>query len=290
MNWVCINGEVLPAEEARVSVFDTGFMQGIGLFETMRAYHGRVFRLDEHIDRLRDSANRLSWTVIPEADTLIDHVDKVTAAAGLQDAAVRLTVTTGSLQHNASHEPVLTIVATVNPGIKYPPELYASGVTALVSKYRQNPLDPTAGHKTTSYFARLAALREAHQRQAFEALWLTTENYLAEGSISNVLLWLNEELVTPPLDTPVLPGIARADVLDLAGQLGITTAERKLTIDDLLDADEVLLTNSLAEVVPVVRLEREPIGSERPGPVFEELREAYQLLVDRECNYAGEDA
>jgi branched-subunit amino acid aminotransferase/4-amino-4-deoxychorismate lyase len=159
----------------------------------------------------------------------------------------------------------------------------------LVSPFRQNPHEPTTGHKTTSYFARLAGLRYAHQRQAFESLWLTPEGYLAEGSISNVFLWLNEQLVTPPLDTPVLPGIARADVLDLAGQLGMQTAERKLTIDDLLDADEVMLTNSLAEVVPVVRIERKPIGSEKPGPVFEELHEAYELLAQQECQYAGED-
>jgi branched-chain amino acid aminotransferase len=288
-HWVCLNGKLMNAADAQVSVFDAGFMQGIGLFETMRAYQGRVFRLDEHIARLQRSAHALGWTVQPDAATLVDHVDQLMAAAEGESLRVRLTVTSGSLRDVGQDTPNLTIVVTATSGAEYPDELYQKGATVAVSDYNQNAKDPTAGHKTTSYFGRLASLREAHRKGAIESLWFTPDNHLAEGAISNVLLWLNEELVTPPLDTPVLPGITRAAVLELAPRLNIKTAERPLTIDDLLNADEVLLTNSMMEIMPVVRIEREIVSGEKPGPVFDELHEAYRLLVQEESTYTGAD-
>ncbi len=281
--WVCLNGRVVPEDEARVSVFDSGFMQGIGLFETMRTYHGRVFRLDEHLARLTNSAVALGWSVVPDTDDLIDAIDKVVAATGGDELRVRLTVTTGSLHVTERNHPALTIVATASAGARYPQEMYTQGATAVVSEYRQNPLDPTVGHKTTSYFSRMASLRAAHAVGAVEALWLTVDDNLAEGAISNVLLFNNEELVTPPLDTPVLPGITRAAVMELAERLNIPVKERALNIEDVLGSEEVLLTNSMMEVMPIVRLGRQRIGEEKPGPVFEELREAYGLLVQQEC-------
>jgi branched-subunit amino acid aminotransferase/4-amino-4-deoxychorismate lyase len=287
--WACVNGELVGAADAQVSVFDAGFMQGIGLFETMRSYHGRIFRLDEHIERLRTSAQRLGWAVLPDAERLVNDLDRLMSVAQGDNLRVRLTVTTGSLRDTGGDAPDLTIVCTATDGGAYPDELYQSGGTVIVTDYNQNPRDPTTGHKTTSYFARLASLREAHAKQALEALWFTSDHLLAEGAISNIFLFLDEVLVTPPLDTPVLPGITRAAVLELAQRLNIPTEERPLTIDNLLDADEVLLTNSLMEVMPIVRIEREPVGSEKPGPVFAELREAYHLLVQDECTYQGED-
>lgn len=281
--WVSINGELVRGADARVSVYDAGFMQGVGLFETMRAYHGRIFRLDRHLARLRNSAAELGWQTVPEIDALEDAVSQVMATTDLDDARVRLTVTTGGLQAPNRDEPELTVVATAAAGGSYPAEMYRDGVTAVVTDYRQNSDDPTTGHKTTSYFARLAVLRQAHAKGALEALWFTNDRLLAEGSISNVLLFLNETLVTPPNETPVLPGVTRAAVMDLAQRLNIPVEQRDLTVEDLLAADEVLLTNSLMQVMPVVRLERERVGAEKPGPVFEELHEAYQLLVEEEC-------
>ena len=282
--WVCLNGELVPEEQARVSVFDSGFMQGIGLFETMRTYGGRVFRLDEHLARLLTSAQRLGWAVLPDSDVLIEHVDRVIAAAHSdEDLRVRLTVTTGSLHYQARPEPALTIVATATPGVSYPAELYAKGATVALSPYRQGTHDPTTGHKTTSYFARLASLREAHAKRALEALWFTSDGHLAEGAISNVFVVAAGQLLTPPLDTPVLPGITREVVLEIAKQLGIGAVEQPLTLDDVFAAEELLLTNALMEVMPVVRIERRPVGNEKPGPVFAELLGAYRELAEQEC-------
>lgn len=281
-HWVSINGTLMPAEEARVSVFDSGFMQGIGLFETMRAYNGRIFRLQQHIDRLIASARTLSWTVVPDADDLHENVRQVLAPHAGADARVRLTVTTGSLHATAADTPQLTIVATLAPADKYPDECYTRGVTVVASECRQCRGDATVGHKTTSYFARLASLRAAHAQSAFEALWFTPEGFVAEGAISTVFVVRDEQLLTPPLDTPVLPGITRAAVFELAVELDVPVREAPLKLDDLLASEEMFLTNSMVELVPVVRIGRQAIGNEKPGDVTRKLAIAYGDLIDRE--------
>ncbi len=281
--WVSINGELFAADQARVSVFDSGFMQGVGLFETMRAYRGRVFRLERHLDRLRASAAALGWTVVPDEEDLRSQVMSVVGATEAEEARVRLTVTTGSLRATAPDTPALTIVASAVPGEKYPAELYTRGVTALISSYRQSRSDPTAGHKTTSYFGRLAGLREAHNAGAFEAIWLNDEGNIAEGSISSVFMVAGDGLHTPPLDTPVLPGIARATVIELAAAAGVSLQERAITVDELRAADELFLTNSLMEIMPVVRIARDAVGTEKPGELTRQLAEAYSRQIEREC-------
>ena len=281
--WVCLNGTLMPAEDARVSVFDSGFMQGVGLFETMRTYNGQVFRLERHLDRLVESARALGWTVIPDSDVLEDNINQVLSSMPSPEARVRLTVTTGSLRAGAGAEPALTIVAMASPGERYPAELYTQGVTVALSNWRQSGCDPTVGHKTTSYFGRLAALREAHAQGAFEALWLTPEEYVAEGAISNVFVVQDGQLLTPPLDTPVLPGITRATVIELAVEQDVPVREKELTVEDVRQADEVFLTNSMMEVMPVVRVGRDPVGNEKPGELTRELAVEYGKLLDREC-------
>lgn len=287
--WACINGQLMSGEEARVSVYDSGFMQGVGLFETMRAYRvgddlpAAVFRLDAHIERLRASARKLGWTVLPEALPLRNAVQQVVRAAASADARVRLTVTTGAVRATSAAPPELTVVATAAPGGRYPGHVYQAGVTVAVSPYRQSVFDPTAGHKTTSYFARLAGLRDAHARQAFEALWFTEDGHLAEGSISNVFIVSDGDVLTPPLETPVLPGITRAAVIELLRSQGVAVVETEMTLEDVLQADEVFLTNSLMEIVPVVRVERERIGNEKPGEVTHRLADGFTDLLQREC-------
>lgn len=281
--WVSINGRLTTAEEAQVSVFDSGFMQGIGLFETMRVYNGRVLRLDRHLERLVASARALGWATLPDVEAMTADVRQVVEAAGAAEERVRLTVTTGTLRAGAGDEAALTVVATASPHERYPDDYYRKGVTVLLSNCRQGPGDPLAGHKTTSYFARLAALRAAHAQAAFEALWLTPEGNLAQGSISNLFIVKNDELLTPPAETPVMPGIARATVLELAVEQDIPTREAVVSVEDLREAEEVFLTSSMAELVPVVRLGRERIGAEKPGEITKDLAIAYGELIDREC-------
>lgn len=280
---VSINGTLVAPDAATVSVFDSGFMQGVGLFETLRAYNSRAFQLDAHVDRLVASARALGWTTPIDGDDIAADVTSLLSHVELDDARVRITVTTGSLRVVDDATPQLTVVVTASGGAGYPKECYTRGVTLALTRFRQNPHDPTTGHKTTSYFARLAALREAHGTGAFEALALTPEGAVAECAISNLFIVHDDVLCTPPLDTPVLPGITRARVIEAAVRLGVPVREAPLTLDDLRGADEAFLTSSVMEIVPVVRLGREPIGTEKPGDVTRTLAEAYVALINAEC-------
>ena len=279
---VYLNGELVSADEARVSAFDSGLQHGVSLFETMRAYDGVVFRLDAHMARLQRSAGVLSMTVPEAFESWRQGVADVLGANGLREARVRLTVTAGDARavardDDAGVQP--TVLISAGPMAGYPAEAYERGMTVLISGFKQSPDDPIAGHKTGCYLPRLIALREAQTHGCAEALWFTTGHLLAEGCISNVFLVKDGVVKTPPLDTPVLPGITRNVVLDLAVRDGVAAEEAPLTIEDLLAADEVFLTNSIMEVMPVCRIERHAVGNEKPGAVTTALADAYQEQV-----------
>lgn len=282
METVWLNGEFVTASDARVSVFDGGFLHGAGLFETMRAENRKVFRLDGHMQRLRRSAARLlsplEENVLPGADAfkaLLIH-------NGLNSGRLRLTVTAGALR-GEQESSMPTVLATVAPLSGYPAEMHERGITVAVCAFRTSPTDPLAGHKTTSYLPRLLGLRDAQQARCTEAVWFTTSRHLAEGSISNIFLIRDGVLRTPPLDTPVLPGIARAVVLELAGSISLKTEETPLGIDDLLDADEVFLTNTMMQVMPVVRVEKHDIHGASVGQTTRKLLSLYQEAIRMEC-------
>ena len=202
----------------------------------------------------------------------------------LRTARVRLTVTADDmLRSDTDPEHNLTVCATVSSASQYSKEVYERGVTAVISKYCQSTADPLAGHKTTNYLARLVALNEARKTGCVEALWFTPSGLLAEASISNVFIVSDGVVSTPPTDTPVLPGIARGLVLELCVDGGIQFAQRDITMDDLLSADEVFLTNSIMQILPVRRIEKREIGDGKPGPVTRGLAEQYRARVAHEC-------
>jgi branched-subunit amino acid aminotransferase/4-amino-4-deoxychorismate lyase len=284
-DWVCLNGVVMPAGEAAISVFDAGFMQGIGFFSTLRACRGRPMWLERHIERIRRSIEVFGWTRPLDAERAASDVGRLLAHAHLADARVRITVTCGSLHTAPEQTPELTTLVTAQPEQRYPAELYERGCTIQVSACCQGPGDPLAGHKTTSYYARLVSLRAAHTQGAFETLWLTPEGHVAEGAISNIFAVRDGVLCTPPLDTPVLPGIARANVMALAPSLGVHVREERFTLDELFAADEAFLTNCMMDVMPVVRIDRRSIGEEQPGELTSALMRLYAELCDRESEH-----
>lgn len=279
---VFLNDGLVEAEKAGVSVADTGMLYGAGLFETMRSRNGVVFRLQDHLDRLLLSAATLSIAHSYDKPYIGRAIDSLLQANELKDARLRLTLTGGPL--TASEEqrrPTLLITATeFRP---YPSDYYKTGALAVLCPFRQNSTDPTCGHKTICYYPRLLALNLAHQRRAAEAIWFTMENRLAEGCVSNVFLVKNAILQTPSLETPVLPGIARKAVLQLARQQSIEVIEKDLFIADLLEADEVFLTNVVMEVLPVINLEKHTIGDGKVGPVTQKLRNAFAQAIEQEC-------
>jgi branched-chain amino acid aminotransferase len=298
MAQVWINGTFVEDSQATVSLRDTGLLHAAGVFTTIRSYGAKIFRLAQHLQRLRASCDAL---FIP-----LQHDDAILTAAAaellnrnnLTDARLRLTVTRGMSQQDRLHgtrlEPtVFLTAAAVEP---YPAEYYERGMTVMVvDEQKLNPYDIQAGHKTLNYLSRLAALREANRRSAGEALWFNVHNYLQSGSISNVFLVRAGALLAPPTATDmqektvadsvpyprsaVLPGVTRQAVLDAAAASGIVVKRAGLTINDLLEADEVFLTNSIMNVMPVCRIERRAIGNDKPGPITRQLAAAIATMI-----------
>jgi branched-chain amino acid aminotransferase len=279
---VFLNDGLIEADDAHLSVSDSGFLYGAGLFETMRCRNGVVFRLQDHLDRLFASATALSIVHPYKKEYITESVYAVLDANELVDARLRLTLTGGPPTGPAEDgTPTLLITATTFQ--PYPDEYYRAGVTVVLCPFRQSGAEPTCGHKTTSYFSRLLALNLAHHKRAAEALWFTTDNRLAEGCVSNVFLVKDAVLYTPPIETPVLPGIARKTVAESARQASIELVEKDLVIADVLEAQEAFLTNVIMEILPVVRVEKHTVGTGEVGPTTKKLRERFQQTVEQRC-------
>lgn len=290
-----INGSFHDHDTASVSLRDTGLLHGAGVFTTMRSFGGRVFRLDRHLARVAASCEALSIPLPYDAAALEPAVDELLARNSLQDARLRLTVTRGSASTGGEGmvPGVFITAAAVDP---YPAELYERGMTVvLIDDQKLNPYDIAASHKTLNYLSRLHALRSANARGAGEALWFDVHNFLQSGSITNVFIAKSGTLLTPPTAqdladpevakavpytrSPVLPGVVRSAVLDLAEEESISTRIVPLTVNDLLEADEVFLTNSMMGIMPVCRIERKSVASDKPGPLTTKLRTAYERLT-----------
>jgi len=279
-NQVYLNGKIVPADEARVSVWDSGLLHGASAFTTMLAAGGVVFRLDRHLRRVMGTVELLKLRTGATAEALAAGVSAVLAANELIDARLRITLTPGSVKGG---EPTTLITAEALP--EYPPQWYEKGISVVVSSFKQVAGDPTDGQKTGCFLPRVLARQEAAAKGAEEALWYTPDNRLAEACFSNVFLVVGGKVLTPPRDTPVLPGIVREAVLELCRELGIDADDQTtLTVRQMLGCEEMFLTASCAGIRPVVSVERHVVGDGAPGPVTKKLMDAYRRLVDRECS------
>lgn len=279
---VFFNDKIIDIDKACISVSDSGFLYGAGLFETMRSYNGKVFSLEDHLDRLFFSANALSIKIDYDRKYITDAVNKVLEENNLTDARLRLTVSGGSMSLSQEKQQS-TLLITATQLQLYPKEYYDKGVLVVLCPYRQNPYDPTCGHKTTSYFPRMLALQMAHQKRAAESLWFTVDNRLAEGCVSNVFLVKDSIVYTPPLYTPILAGVARKTVCKLALKDSIELVEKDLKINDVLGADEIFLTNVIMQVMPVVQVEKHSVGQGKVGEMTRKILSLFQELVKNQC-------
>lgn len=286
MTKVFLNDKLVDADTASISVTDSGFLYGVGLFETMRSHNGIVFALTDHLDRLFSSIKSLSINNPYDANYLTDAVHDVLQANELTDARIRLTLTNGPMAE--SQQSPSTLLITAAPFRPYPPEYYKNGSMVVLCPFRQNPNDPTCGHKTTSYFSRMIALNKAHQMRAAEALWFTVDNYLAEGCVSNVFLVKDSVLYTPPIDTPILVGVARKAICQIAVEESMELVEKDLLIDDVLCADEIFMTNVIMQVLPITKVEKHIVGDSRVGPVAKDLKSKFEQLIEKECQVPEE--
>jgi branched-chain amino acid aminotransferase len=291
---IWLNGNFVDESLATVSVRDTGLLHAAGVFTTMRSTNGRVFRLDQHLKRVRESCEALFIPLQFNDATLSNATIELLQRNHLSDARLRLTVTRGMAKEDPLHGTHLepTVFLTATQFESYPAEYYQRGMTViLLDEQKLNPYDVQAGHKTLNYFSRLSALRAANQRRGGEALWFNVHNYLQSGSISNVFIVKNGKLLTPPTQremqrqsvrnaTPypksnVLPGVMRGAIIDFAREADIDVQLSAIDVQTLLEADEVFVTNSIMGVMPVCRIERKVIGEDKPGPITRQLSERY---------------
>ena len=299
---VYLNGAMVPRQQASVSIDDAGFQHGVGLFETMAAYHGQVFRLSQHLSRLAQSAKALGLTPKLDTHALARAVEHVITHNQIDRARIRLTLTAGAIsmlprRDNANREgdtpaaPLPTLLIVPSEPTMYDLAYFERGITVLIAPAGANPFDVNAGHKTLNYWPRLRTLRQAASAGAGEAIWLNVSNHLASGAISNLFLVKAGELFTPiargeevegALPAPVLPGITRATVIELAASMGVAVHRQMLSIDDLLTADEVFLTNSSWHVLPVSKVEKETIGDGKAGELTTKLRERLMEVIEEE--------
>lgn len=291
---VWINGKLIQQDSANISIFDAGFQHGIGLFETMAARHGKVFRAHAHMNRLAESAKLLLLSDRLRIEPLVEAVNHVVQENNMESARVRLTLTGGNLnqlQNKGEKRIDPTIIVVAQPPTEYPQEFFDKGVTVTVADGRENPFDPMAGHKTLNYWPRIHALQMATTKQASEALWFSVSNHISSGSVSNIFLVKDNELYTPiarseeaegAIPSSTLPGITRTAISEIAELMDIRVNKKMLDINDILGADEVFLTNSSWGVLPVVGMEKEAIAGGEVGQITKQLREALLELIEKE--------
>jgi branched-chain amino acid aminotransferase len=256
--FVYLNNKMVPAAEAKVSVFDHGFLYGDGIYETMRVYGGVVFLLDEHLKRLRRSASLIGLDIARNDSDIEGAVYETLLANGLGDAYVRLTVSRGygeiGLDPDLCKEPTFIIIAEkFKP---YPRSYYDGGIRLKIAAVRRNlkeALNPQI--KSLNFLNNILAKIEAKQADANEAVMLNVSGYLAEGTVSNIFFVKDEVLCTPSIKCGILDGITRALVIDLAARNGIRIREGEFKPEDLYGSSEVFITNSTMEVMPVNRVD-----------------------------------
>jgi branched-chain amino acid aminotransferase len=286
-SFASVNGTVVPADQARVSVLDNGFAFGDSVYETLRTYAGRPFHLDRHIARLRRSAARLAFDIPLSDQELARRLDAVLAAAANSESYIRFIVSrgVGDISYHFERIQGPTVVMFVKPYERYPDEAYAQGIpVALVSVRRNNPLALDPAIKSCNLLNNILATQEAQALGAVEALLLNDHGELAEGAASNLFIVKDGLLITPPLSAGILEGVTRDVLLELAPALGIPAVERPVSVAALLGADEAFITSTLKEAAPIRTINGKPVGNGRPGTVTLRLLAAFRAYAPRHCS------
>jgi len=287
--WIFLNDRFVPEQDATISVFDHGFLYGDGVYETIRSYGSRIFMRDHHLSRLQRSADAIGLTIpIPLSEwphLLREAMNLNQLGTEQADAYLRITVSRGAGEIGLDPAlcPTPTVVIMAKP--LHPPaaELYQRGVSLVVAQTRRNlPSALSPQIKATNFLNNILAKREAIAAQVFDALFLNWEGHLTECTVSNLFFATQDRLCTPSVECGLLDGITRAILLQIAGELKIPVHEGRFTPEELLHADECFLTNTSMEVMPVVFINRQPIGQGIPGPM---TRQLHRHFIDNRIHY-----
>ncbi len=280
---VYVDGKFYPASDAKVSVFDHGLLYGDGVFEGIRAYNKRVFKLERHIERMYQSAKAIDLKIPHSKDEFIELILQTCRRNNIVDGYIRPIVTRGPGDlgldpRKCKRGPSVVIIAQPSIAL-YPKEKYEQGLKLVTSSYRRVPpqsLSPSI--KSLNYLNQIMARVEANQYGADEALLLDTQGYVSEASADNFFIVQNHSVMTPPTATN-LPGVTRETALELAEKLGIRAVEKPFTLYDVWAASEAFITGTAAEIGPVVELDGRVIGDGRPGKITKQLIKGFRELV-----------
>lgn len=279
---IYIAGKFYDKEDAKISVYDHGLLYGDGVFEGLRAYGGKVFRLNEHLVRLYESAKAI-WLQIPmPIDKMAAAVNETLKVNSLSDAYIRLVVTRGAgslgLDPNKTADPQIIIIA--DKISMYPQEYYEKGLSIVTaSTIRNHPAALSPRIKSLNYLNNILAKIEGLQAGCIEALMLNSKGEVAECTGDNIFLVRHKQLLTPPIDAGILEGVTRDAVMEAARGAGIEVREIPLTRHDVYVAEECFLTGTAAEVIPVVKVDNRTIGNGEPGPVTRDLMQRFKALT-----------
>lgn len=279
---VYINGRLYDKADAKISVYDHGLLYGDGVFEGIRSYGGRVFRLEQHLERLWESAQAIRLEIPMTREQMADAVYQTLRANGIEDGYIRLVVTRGAgtlgLDPNRTSDPQVIII-TDHISL-YPRELYERGLELVtVATMRNHPAALNPRIKSLNYLNNILAKLEGLQAGCSEALMLNVKGEVAECTGDNIFLVRAGALYTPPLDAGILAGITRGVVIELAAQAAIPVHEVPLLRHDVYVAQECFLTGTAAEIIPVVKVDQRTIGSGSPGPITRSLMEQFRQLT-----------
>jgi branched-chain amino acid aminotransferase len=279
---VYLNGKFLAEKDAVISIFDRGFLYGDGVFETMRSYNGRIFKLREHMQRLKNSAERIKLRLTHSGRELADICNELLARNGVADAILRISITrgiaAGGIGTAKAGKP--TIAAYIRPPMPVPAGAETDGVSAIISSVRKIPSNAlNAKIKSMNFLNLILARSEAEEAGAFEAILLDRSGCITETSTANIFFVRDGRLFTPGCESDILLGIIRATVLELAAKQGIDCREAAIPASEITSFQECFLTNSGVELLPVTRIDDVSVGDGRPGNIYKELHMAYRELV-----------
>ena len=281
---IYIDGKFYSREDAKISVFDHGFLYGDGVFEGIRAYSGRIFRLDDHIDRLYDSAKTIDLTPPISKEEMTSAICETCKRNNLKDAYIRPIISRGDgdlgLDPRKCPKSKVVIIA-VEWGAMYG-DLYEKGLRAVTVAIRRNPAESLPPNvKSLNYLNNILAKIEANYKGGDEAIFFDTNGYISEGSGDNLFV-IKNGVIYIPNTLNNLRGITRMVVIEIANKLGISLVERNLGFFDLYSADEVFVTGTAAEVGPITWIDGRSIGTGRPGPITRQCMEQFKILVQNE--------
>ena len=277
---VYIDGKYYPKSEAKISVYDHGLLYGDGVFEGIRAYHGIVFHLKEHIDRLYRSAHPILLKIPMTKSQLIEAVLKTLKKNNLENAYIRLVVTrgVGDLGLDPRKCPKATIIIITETMLQLnSPEDIENGITTIITWVKRNPVDAATHElKSLNYLNSILGKIEANNTGANEAICLNKAGYVCEGVGENIFIVQDGKIFTPPISSGALNGITRAVVIRLAKKLGYEVTERNITPNELFTADEAFFTGTAAEVAPIREVNKRVIGTGKPGPVTKRIMQEFE--------------